>query len=299
MEPTCQPIRLGATGLVGRLNCGHLTGLDVPQRFRMERQASHAANSACERSNRMSRHLVAIALWMAATVLSVAGLSTVATAVSFDCSKASIRAEYLVCGNRDLSELDDRMAAAYSAGRHQNGNQAQLVLDQRAWLAQRNQCRDATCVARLYQARLAVLGGSPARSDSRPAPIGGLEVELLSQGGVLTVPVSINNRITLAFIIDSGAADVSVPADVVMTLIRTGSITNDDFLGKRTYTLADGTSVPSDTFRIRSLKVGNVVLENVMGSVASVNADLLLGQSFLSRFRSWSINNERRVLILE
>jgi hypothetical protein len=34
--------------------------------------------------------------------------------------------------------------------------------------------------------------------------------------------------------------------------------------------------VPSQTFRIRSLKVGDRVLENVAG-VASVNGDLLLG----------------------
>jgi hypothetical protein len=33
-----------------------------------------------------------------------------------------------------------------------------------------------------------------------------------------------NDAITLDFTIDSGAADVSIPADVVMTLMRTGTI---------------------------------------------------------------------------
>ena len=62
--------------------------------------------------------------------------------------------------------------------------------------------------------------------------------------------------ITLKAIVDSGASDVSVPADVVSTLIRTGTITNDDFLGQQTYVLADGSKVPSARFQIRSLKVG-------------------------------------------
>ena len=44
------------------------------------------------------------------------------------------------------------------------------------------------------------------------------------EGGVYVVPVLINNAITLDFIVDSGAADVSIPADVVMTLMRTGTI---------------------------------------------------------------------------
>jgi predicted aspartyl protease len=109
----------------------------------------------------------------------------------------------------------------------------------------------------------------------------------------------INNKIELNFVLDSGAADVSIPADVVLTLTRTGTITDADFVGRKTYILADGTKVPSQTFRIRSLKVGNRVLENVTGSVSSVRGELLLGQSFLSRFKSWSIDNSRQVLVLE
>jgi len=63
--------------------------------------------------------------------------------------------------------------------------------------------------------------------------------------------------------IDSGATDVAVPADVVLTLIRTGSIAKEDFLGEQQYQLADGSTVPSPVFTIRSLKVGDKVLESV------------------------------------
>jgi predicted aspartyl protease len=100
-------------------------------------------------------------------------------------------------------------------------------------------------------------------------------------------------------VVDSGASDVSVPADVVMTLIRTGTIAKSDFIGTQTYTLADGSTVQSATFRIRSLTVGRKTVENVVGRVAPVEGVLLLGQSFLSRFKSWSIDNARRTLVLE
>ncbi len=124
-------------------------------------------------------------------------------------------------------------------------------------------------------------------------------VALRNEGGTFTVPVSINNAITLNFVLDSGASDVSIPADVVMTLMRTGTISAADFLGQRTYRLADGSTVPSQTFRIRQLKVGDREISNVIGSVAAVRGSLLLGQSFLSRFKSWSIDNQRRDLVLE
>lgn len=123
-------------------------------------------------------------------------------------------------------------------------------------------------------------------------------VPMDSDGGTFAVPVTINNQLTLKFVVDSGASDVSIPTDVVSTLVRTGTITDADFLGSRTYKLADGSTVPSQRFLIRSLKVGGRALDNVTASIAPVAGQLLLGQSFLRRFRSWSIDNGRSALIL-
>jgi predicted aspartyl protease len=119
------------------------------------------------------------------------------------------------------------------------------------------------------------------------------------EGGIFVVRVQINGVIPLDFTVDSGAADVSIPADVVSTLMRTGTIQDSDFVGSKMYILADGSTVPSATFLIRSLEVGGHLIENVMGRVASAQAPLLLGQSFLSCFNSWSIDNKRQVLLLE
>ena len=64
-----------------------------------------------------------------------------------------------------------------------------------------------------------------------PTPTRGREtVQMVADDGTFKVPVAINGQLTLDFIVDSGAADVSIPADVVLTLIRTGTIAESDFL---------------------------------------------------------------------
>jgi tetratricopeptide (TPR) repeat protein len=134
----------------------------------------------------------------------------------------------------------------------------------------------------------------------QPSAISGATVvPMVPEGGTFVVPVRINDQITLKFVIDSGVSDVSVPADVVMTLLRTGTNTNEDFLGAKKYRMADGSTVPSQQFVIRSLKVGDRTLNDVTGSIAPVEGSLLLGQSFLRRFKSWSIDNQSEALILK
>ena len=124
-------------------------------------------------------------------------------------------------------------------------------------------------------------------------------VKLISSGGTFKVPVRLNDQFNLNFTVDSGAADVSVPADVVLTLVRTGTIGDGDFRGEQTYVLADGSRVKSRTFILRELKVGNQTVHNVEASVADVQGSLLLGQSFLKKFKFWAIDNSTHELVLQ
>ncbi|MFT4099505.1 MAG: MliC family protein [Burkholderiaceae bacterium] len=82
---------------------------------------------------------------------------------SFDCRKARMPVEKLICGDADLAALDRRMAALYreiespTSPLDQRRRRAERVA-QRAWLVQRNGCVSraytADCVARLYQQRI-------------------------------------------------------------------------------------------------------------------------------------------------
>ena len=109
------------------------------------------------------------------------------------------------------------------------------------------------------------------------------EVPLKEEAGELLAPVVINDSVKLDFTLDSGASVVTIPADVAMTLIRTGTLTQADYLGRETFQLADGRKVPSTILRIRTLKVGDIVVHDVQASVTDSKGSLLLGQTFLAR----------------
>jgi gag-polyprotein putative aspartyl protease len=121
-------------------------------------------------------------------------------------------------------------------------------------------------------------------------------IPLVNEEGSLQVPVVINRTASFNFTIDSGATDVCVPLNVFHSLINAGTVSQQDLLGMRQYELADGSTHYTQRFRIRSLRVGGLELSNVAASVVPAAGSLLLGQTFLSRLKSWSIDNERQVL---
>src|ERR1019366_5453031 len=124
-------------------------------------------------------------------------------------------------------------------------------------------------------------------------------VPLVHAGGTYLVRVTINGKISLNFTVDSGASEVCVPADVYSTLKRADTISAADRLDAAVYELADGSRQTNQRFRIHSLRVGEVELHDVTGSVCAAGGSLLLGQSFLGRLSSWSIDNSKHVLIID
>ena len=144
---------------------------------------------------------------------------------------------------------------------------------------------------------------TPSVAPQPSPPQAAKRIPLRLSGNNYVVPVLINRRIWLDFVIDTGASDVSIPADVGMTLIRTETITEKDIVGEQSYGLADGRTVKDTRFRIHSLQVGKgddaVIAHNVDGSIGGPQGSLLLGQSFLRLFRSTTIDHENRVLIID
>ena len=123
-------------------------------------------------------------------------------------------------------------------------------------------------------------------------------VSMEPHDGAFVIPVVLNDTMTVKFIVDSGSADVSIPEDVASALMKSGTMTGADLLGSKTYMLADGSLVPSKIYRMASLRIGEMVIQNVTVRIAAARSSLLLGQSFLSRLKSWSMDNARQVMII-
>jgi clan AA aspartic protease (TIGR02281 family) len=116
--------------------------------------------------------------------------------------------------------------------------------------------------------------------------------------GLWGVPVVLNDAVHVDFVVDSGASTVSIPEPVAAELMRSGRLSREDFIGQAQYKVADGSSHTAKAFNIRLLMVGDRVLQNVNAIISPPGSPALLGQTFLSRFKSWSIDNQRGVLML-
>lgn len=117
------------------------------------------------------------------------------------------------------------------------------------------------------------------------------------QGGTYEIPVTINDVLKISFIFDTGASDVSISPDVALTLIRTGTVKETDFIGSQTYSFADGSKATSRRFIIRKLTIGNHTVTNVIASISkSINAPMLLGQSVQQKFGKIIIDNIKHTL---
>ena len=85
-----------------------------------------------------------------------------APAMTFDCAKPANKAQQLVCGEPQLTDLDRRLQAAYQQALARPGaDQATLTTAQSAFATTRDGCADLvevrTCVLEAYQTRLVEL----------------------------------------------------------------------------------------------------------------------------------------------
>jgi len=115
---------------------------------------------------------------------------------SFDCKKASSPSEKAICASPALSHLDFQFSQTWrkmlEAFDLDDGQTTQIRLDQRAWLARRNECSDdANCIAKLYRDRLSALDGSdPAHRFSgryEEKTLGGLTLYPIGPGYLVVI----------------------------------------------------------------------------------------------------------------
>lgn len=125
-------------------------------------------------------------------------------------------------------------------------------------------------------------------------------IKLSSENGVFTLPVTLNNALTLDFVLDLGATDIIISPEVFLVLYKAKTITDNDFVGSKSYTLADGTILKSNVINLRSIKFGKYELRNVRAAISTNPlSPLLLGQSALQQFNSYRVDNRRMELIIE
>jgi len=131
-----------------------------------------------------------------------------------------------------------------------------------------------------------------------PAAKGDVAVKLISDHGIMKAPVLLDGTLPLLMTVDSGDSVVTLPEGAVILLVHDKLVQKQDILGVGSVQLGDGSVVPAFGFRIKRLQIGGIVLHDVVGATSPGPGQLLLGQSFLSKFKSWSIDNGQSALVL-
>jgi len=118
------------------------------------------------------------------------------------------------------------------------------------------------------------------------------------EGGVYYIPIIINGN-SMEFIFDTGASIISISQTEANFLFKQGKLTKSDILGTQDFIDANGDISQGVVINLRGVQIGNKLLKNVKASVVNNSvAPLLLGQSALGKFGSFTIDNKHGYLII-
>lgn len=118
-------------------------------------------------------------------------------------------------------------------------------------------------------------------------------------GGTFDIACQVNG-LPLSMIFDTGASDVSISKVEADFMFKNNYISKDDIKGKRYYQTADGGISEGTVITLKEVRIGDAVLRNVEASVSkSQKAPLLLGESVLQKFGTFTVDNINSKLIIK
>jgi predicted aspartyl protease len=98
------------------------------------------------------------------------------------------------------------------------------------------------------------------------------EAPALVLGGTFVILATVNGTTPAALRVDSGATDVMLPRNVAVRLISNGSLTHADYVSTKSYRLADGSLRTQKVYRLRSLKVGALIVRDIHCTISNDEA---------------------------
>ena len=118
-------------------------------------------------------------------------------------------------------------------------------------------------------------------------------------GGTFNVDCSVNG-LALNMIFDTGASNVSISKVEADFMLKNNYLSMSDIKGKQYYQTADGGISEGTVITLKEVRIGDAVLHNVDASVVkSQKAPLLLGESVLQKFGTFTVDNINSKLIIK
>ena len=108
-------------------------------------------------------------------------------------------------------------------------------------------------------------------------------IKMKREGGVSKVPCKVNG-LSLSFIFDTGASEVSISLTEARFMFKNGYLMKSDILGTANFMDANGDISEGVTINLKEIEIGGLKLYNVRASIVkNSNAPLLMGQSAISK----------------
>jgi aspartyl protease family protein len=119
------------------------------------------------------------------------------------------------------------------------------------------------------------------------------------ENGVKYIHATINGM-DLRFIFDTGASNISISKSEAITLLKQGTLTEDDIIDIQEFQDATGAISVGTRINLKEVQIGSQILTDVEAIVVdNPYAPLLLGQSVLERFSNIKIDNRNNQIIFE
>jgi clan AA aspartic protease (TIGR02281 family) len=123
-------------------------------------------------------------------------------------------------------------------------------------------------------------------------------IPISKENGVYKVPCKVNG-LSLSFILDTGASDVSISLTEALFMLKNGYLNERDIRGTEKYRIANGQIAEGTKVILRSLKIGQFEINDVEATVLhNINSPLLFGLSALQRFGKIEIDYNQKTLKL-
>lgn len=124
-------------------------------------------------------------------------------------------------------------------------------------------------------------------------------IKMKRGNGIFTIPCKVNGR-ALEFVLDTGASDVFISQAEAMSMLKDGYLSEDDFIGVKKYSLANGDVEEGVIVVLREMEIGGQKLFNVRAGITHKSeAPLLLGQSALNKLGKIEIDYTNNTLTIK
>lgn len=124
-------------------------------------------------------------------------------------------------------------------------------------------------------------------------------IKLRKENGVFFIPIVINGKYN-EFVLDTGASHILISGNLAEILIKSGEISDDDYIDKITMIDANGNKTVNDLVNIKSVKIGKSEWKNVEAIISNENnVEGLLGQTVLQKFGKITFDFNNNLLIIE